>query len=133
MRTIRAALILSLIGVAPVFAQEATPGGATNGSTAAAALAATTPKPPAPRRRFRLVRAAVRIARDVQAETGVALAVPRTVIDNEIVVGAAVGLGLGGLAFQDCDARVSPCTAAILTSAGVGAVSGAIVRAHRKH
>jgi hypothetical protein len=132
MRTIHAALILVLIGAAPSFAQEATPPAATNASTGAEAFAAATPRPPEPRRRFRLVRAAARVVGEVQAQTNVSLAIPAQALNNEIVVGAVVGLGLGGLAFQDCDPRVSPCTAAILTSAGVGAVSGAIVRAYRK-
>jgi hypothetical protein len=133
MRTIHLVMILILAGAVPSFGQEATPPpAANNASTAADAFAASPAKAQPSRRRFRLVRAAARVIREVHAQTGLSVPVPASAMNNEIAVGAVVGLSLGGLAFQDCDPRVSPCTAAILISGGVGAVSGAIVRAHRK-
>jgi hypothetical protein len=134
MRTIRMVVILILAGAAPSFGQETTPPPAPmNASTTPGAFAAPARQPQPSRRRFRIVRAAARVAREVHAQTSLSVPVPAAAINNEIAVGAVVGLGLGGLAFQDCDPQVSPCTAAILISGGVGAVSGAIVRAHRKH
>jgi hypothetical protein len=133
MRTIQLAVILILAGAVTSFGQEATPPPASmSASTTTDAFAAPAPKPQPSRRRFRLVRAAAHVVREVHAQTGLSVPMPTATINNEIAVGALAGLGLGGLAFQDCDPRVSPCTAAILISGGVGAVSGAIVRAHRK-
>jgi hypothetical protein len=131
MRTIPLAVVLLLAcGAVPLFAQDVPPA-AINGPTSANAFAAPTQQPHPSRRRFRIVRAVARVAREVHAQTGLSVPVPHAAINNEIAVGGAAGLALGGLAFQDCDGRVSPCTAAILISGGVGAVSGAIIRAHR--
>jgi hypothetical protein len=133
MRTIHIAVILILAGAASSFGQEMTQPASMSASTAADAFAASPAKAQPSRRRFRLVRAAARVMREVHAQTGLSVPVPASAMNNEIALGAVVGLGLGGLAFQDCDPRVSPCTAAILISGGVGAVTGAIVRAHRKN
>ena len=109
MRTIHMVVILILAGAAPSFGQEATPPPAPmNASTTPDAFAAPAPQPQPSRRRFRLVRAAARVMREVHAQTGLSVPVPTSALNNEIAVGAVVGLGLGGLAFQDCDPRVSP-------------------------
>jgi len=127
MRTIRIALVLSLIGVAPAVAQDAVPAPNLSPSRTTVVRGAQAQKPPSRHRRFRIAWAVTRMVREAHAQS--LISVPTTVhIENEVVGGAVAGGLLGALALsKDCEPAPGKCP--VVKYLGIGAGAGAILAA----